>query len=127
MSPVDIQFLKPMKTVEGADRLMQHAHVLYEQYEHIMKPIERTLAEDRMSFANDVRHGVEEKFWLAQAEQASLYSDRAQEALETVKVVSSIPSLRRGTDKFSLVPQRFVDEAIEIRGRKEGLLAPVPQ
>jgi len=38
-----------MKTVEEADRLMQHAHVLYEHYEHIMRPIDRTLAEDRMS------------------------------------------------------------------------------
>ncbi|KAH9166412.1 hypothetical protein EDB89DRAFT_1910729 [Lactarius sanguifluus] len=108
MPPMDIPFRKPMKTVEGADRLIQHAHVLYEQYEHIMKPIERTLAEDRMTFATEVRHGVEEKFWLSQGEQASLYSDLAQEALETVKV-------------------RFVDEAIEFRGRKEGLLAPVPQ
>ncbi|KAH8987539.1 hypothetical protein EDB86DRAFT_2832239 [Lactarius hatsudake] len=101
--PMDIPFLRPMKTVEGADRLIQHAHVLYEQYEHIMKPIERTLAEDRITFATDVRHGVEEKFWLAQGEQASLYSDLAQEALETVKVVSPIPSLQRGTDKFFLV------------------------
>ncbi|KAH9014227.1 hypothetical protein EDB84DRAFT_1567882 [Lactarius hengduanensis] len=107
MPPVDIPFLRPMKTVEGADRLIQHAHVLYEQYEHIMKPTERTLAEDRITFATDVRYGVEEKFWLAQGGQASLYSDLAQEALETVK--------------------RFVDEAIEFRGRKEGLLAPVPQ
>ena len=41
----------------------------------------------------DHRHGVEEKFWLAQAEQASLYSGRAQEALETVKVISMIHSL----------------------------------
>ncbi|KAH8991000.1 hypothetical protein EDB92DRAFT_1816509 [Lactarius akahatsu] len=108
MPLVDTPFLRPMKTVEGADRLIQHAHVLYEQYEHIMKPIERTLAGDRMTFATDVRHGVEEKSWLAQGGQASLYSDLAQEALETVKV-------------------RFVDEAIEFRGRKEGLLAPVPQ
>jgi hypothetical protein len=38
-----------MKTVEQADVLMQHAHVLYEQYEHVMTPIDRTLAEDRMT------------------------------------------------------------------------------
>src|SRR6266702_5446220 len=54
--------------------------------------------------ATDVRHGVEEKFWLAQTEQANLYSDRAQEALETVKVVCAVPSLLRGTNKFSLPP-----------------------
>jgi hypothetical protein len=54
--------------------------------------------------ATDIRHGVEEKFWLAQAEQANLYSDHAQEALETVKVVCTIPSVRPGTNEFSLVP-----------------------
>ncbi|KAI9451766.1 hypothetical protein BJY52DRAFT_1226488 [Lactarius psammicola] len=92
-TPMDVSFLRPMKTVEEADRRMQHAHVLYEHYEHIMRPIDRTLAEDRITFATDVRHGVEEKFWLAQAEQANQYSGRAQEALETVKVVYTIPSL----------------------------------
>lgn len=39
----------------------------------------------------DHRYGVEEKFWLAQVEQASLYSDRAHEAWETVKVVQHDP------------------------------------
>jgi hypothetical protein len=38
-----------MKTVEQADVLMQHAHTLYKQHEHIMTPIDRTLAEDRMT------------------------------------------------------------------------------
>ncbi len=38
-----------MKMVEQADRLIQHAHVLLEYHEHIMPPIERTLAEDRMT------------------------------------------------------------------------------
>ncbi|KAI9447449.1 hypothetical protein H4582DRAFT_2051206 [Lactarius indigo] len=102
--PIDVPFFRPLKTVEEADRLMQHAHVLYEQHGHILRPTERTLADDRMTFATDVRHGVEEKFWLAQAKQASLYSGRAQEALETVKVVGPIPSPRRGTDEFFLVP-----------------------
>ncbi|KAN0137460.1 hypothetical protein V8E53_004905 [Lactarius tabidus] len=86
--------LRPMKTVEQADVLMQHAHVLYEQYEHVMTPIDRTLAEDRMTFATDHRHGVEEKLWLARAGQASLYSNRAHEALDTVKVVSTVPPSR---------------------------------
>lgn len=108
-APIDAPFsLRPMKIVERADGLMQHAHVLYEHYEHVMRPIDRTLAEDRMSFATDIRHGVEEKCWLSQTEQANLYSGRAQEALETVK--------------------RFVDEAIVFRGRdnRDGLLVPVP-
>jgi hypothetical protein len=96
-----------MRIVEQADRLMQQAHVLYDQYEHIMRPIDRTLAESRMTHATDIRHGVEEKFWLAQAEQANLYSDHAQEALETVK--------------------GCVDDAIDIRGRKDGLHVPMPQ
>ncbi|KAF8265690.1 hypothetical protein EI94DRAFT_1787311 [Lactarius quietus] len=51
----------------------------------------------------DHRHGVEEKFWLAQFEQANLYSDRAHEALDTVKVVRMIPSVPRCANKFSLV------------------------
>lgn len=70
---------------------------------------------------------MEEKFWLAQVEQANLYSDRAEEALETVKVVYTIPSLPRGANEFSLSRQRFVDDAIEIRGRVDGLHVPVPQ
>ena len=37
----------------------------------------------------DHKHGVGEKFWLAQFAQASLYLYRAQEALETVKVVKN--------------------------------------
>ncbi|KAI9451765.1 hypothetical protein BJY52DRAFT_1226487 [Lactarius psammicola] len=94
--------LRPMKILEHADKLMEHARALYENYEQIMKPIDRTVAEDRMTLANDFRHGVEGKSWLAQTEQAKLYFNQAQEALETVK--------------------RCVDEAIEIRCRKEGAL-----
>ena len=77
--------------------------------------------------ATDVRHGVEEKFWLAQTEQANLYSDRAQEALETVKVVCAIHPSCEVLISSLFSHQRFVDEAIEIRGRKDGLLVPVPQ
>jgi hypothetical protein len=38
----------PMKIVEQADRVMDEAHVLYERYEDIMEPTDRTVAEDRM-------------------------------------------------------------------------------
>lgn len=38
-----------MNTVEQADVLMQHAHALYEQYEPILTPIDRSLAEDRIT------------------------------------------------------------------------------
>jgi len=47
---------------------------------------------------------VERKSWLAQVEQAKLYFNQAQEALETVKVASTIPFLRRGAYRLSLVP-----------------------
>ncbi|KAF8265687.1 hypothetical protein EI94DRAFT_1804011 [Lactarius quietus] len=98
LPPIEIPLaLRPMKTVEQADTLMQHAHALFEEHEHIMTPIDRTLAEDRMTYATDHRYGVEEKFWLGRVEQANLYVDRAHEALDTVK--------------------RFVDDAIETRGR----------
>ncbi|KAH9045917.1 hypothetical protein EDB83DRAFT_2523529 [Lactarius deliciosus] len=100
---IDTSFsLRPTKILENADRLMEHARALYENYEQIMKPIDRTVAEDKMTLANDFRHGVEGKSWLAQAEQAKLYFNQAQEALATVK--------------------RCVDEAIETRCRKEGAL-----
>jgi len=89
-----------MKLVEHADGLMQHAEVLYEKHQPIMQPDDRILAEDRMTSARDYRRGVENKSWLARAEQAKLYFERAQTALETVKGA--------------------VDTAIEIRGRKEG-------
>ena len=54
--------------------------------------------------ANDFRHGVEGKSWLAQTEQAKLYFNQAQEALESVKVVSVIIFLRRDAHKLSHVP-----------------------
>ena len=38
-----------MRIVEQADMLMQHTLVLYVQHEHIMTPLDRTLAEDRMA------------------------------------------------------------------------------
>jgi hypothetical protein len=38
-----------MKLIERVDVLMQQAEVLYEQYEHWMKPDDRILAEDRMT------------------------------------------------------------------------------
>ena len=38
-----------MKIVEQADRLMDEAQVLYEKHKPIMKPMDRTVAEDRMT------------------------------------------------------------------------------
>jgi len=83
-----------MEIVKQADRLMDQAQVLYEKYEDIMEPTDRTVAEDRMIIAEDFRQGVEEKFWLAKRPQAKLYLNQAQGALETVK--------------------KYVDEAVEI-------------
>ncbi|KAH8989502.1 hypothetical protein EDB86DRAFT_3080947 [Lactarius hatsudake] len=88
--------LRPTKILKEADKLMEQARALYENHEQIMKPIDRTVAEDKMTWAKDFRHGVEEKSWMDQAEQAKLYFNQAQEALETVKVVFTIPFLRRG-------------------------------
>ncbi|KAH8987540.1 hypothetical protein EDB86DRAFT_3245749 [Lactarius hatsudake] len=95
---IDAPFsLRPTKILENADKLMEHTRALYENYEQIMKPIDRTVAEDKMTLANDFRHGVEGKSWLAQAEQAKLFFNQAQDALATVK--------------------RCVDEAIETSWR----------
>ncbi|KAH8987542.1 hypothetical protein EDB86DRAFT_2832242 [Lactarius hatsudake] len=77
--------LRPTNVLEEADRLMEQAGALYENHKQIMKPINRTVAEDKMTWAKDFRHGVEEKSWMDQAEQAKLYFNQAQEALETVK------------------------------------------
>jgi len=41
--------LRPMKLVEQADGLMQHAQALYEQHEPIMRRDDRMLAADRMN------------------------------------------------------------------------------
>ena len=38
-----------MKIVEQANRLMQHAQVLYERHENIIEPEDREVAKDRMS------------------------------------------------------------------------------
>lgn len=94
--------LRPMKIVEQADRLMNQAQVLYEKYEHIIGPTDRTVAEGKMTIAEDCRHGMGEKSWLAKAAHAKLYLNKAQEALDTVK--------------------KYVNEAVEIRSQKEGVL-----
>jgi hypothetical protein len=47
---IDAPFsLRPAKILENADKLMEHARALYENYEQIMKPIDRTVAEDKMT------------------------------------------------------------------------------
>lgn len=84
-----------MKLVENADRLLEHAHAIYENYSEIMEPTHRTTANDRMALAMDFRHGIEDKSWLVQVQQARLYANQAKEALEIVK--------------------NFVDDAISIR------------
>jgi hypothetical protein len=38
-----------MKLVENADRLLEHAHAIYENYSEIMEPTHRTTANDRMA------------------------------------------------------------------------------
>ncbi len=53
---------------------------------------------DLLGSAKDFRHGVEKKPWPAQARQAKLYSERAQEALDTVKVVITMPPTSADTD-----------------------------
>ncbi|KAI0296102.1 hypothetical protein B0F90DRAFT_1669871 [Multifurca ochricompacta] len=84
--PMDsLSSLRPMKNVERADRLMREAKILYEKYGLMMRPDDRVLVEDRMTIAGDYRHGVEEKSLWAQAEQARLYLNFAQEALKTVQ------------------------------------------
>ena len=44
-----IDALRPAKILENADKLMEHARALYENYKQIMKPIDRTVAEDKMT------------------------------------------------------------------------------
>ena len=46
----------------------------------------QTLRRTSLDSARDYRRGVENKAWPARAEQAKLYFERAQIALETVKV-----------------------------------------
>ncbi|KAI9447454.1 hypothetical protein H4582DRAFT_2051210 [Lactarius indigo] len=95
--------LMPVQIVEKADKLMHQAEVLYKEYEHIIGPRDRTVAESRMAIAEDFKHGAEEKSWLDRRAQAKLYLSHAKEALETVK--------------------ESVGEAIENRSQKEGILA----
>ena len=52
--------------------------------------------------AKDFRHGVEEKSILARAVQAKRYFERAQMALETVKVLTRYHPFQRGTDQLTL-------------------------
>ncbi|KAH8982632.1 hypothetical protein EDB86DRAFT_3082086 [Lactarius hatsudake] len=94
--------LIPTQIVRKADKLMNQAQILYEEYEHIIRPRDRTVAESRMAIAEDFKHGAEEKSWLDRRAQAKLYLSHAKEALETVK--------------------ESVGEAIENRSQKEGML-----
>ncbi|KAH9014223.1 hypothetical protein EDB85DRAFT_2157580 [Lactarius pseudohatsudake] len=94
--------LIPTQIVRKADKLMNQAQILYEEYEHIIRSRDRTVAESRMAIAEDFKHGAEEKSWLDRRAQAKLYLSHAKEALETVK--------------------ESVGEAIENRSQKEGML-----
>lgn len=47
--PILLCALRPMKLVEHADALIQHAHVLYERHEPMMNPNDRRWAEDQMT------------------------------------------------------------------------------
>ena len=67
-------------------------------------PIQKKPFPHRHGF--QTRYSLEDKSWLAQVVQANLYSDRTQEALEAVKVVNTIPSIPRGTNKSLLVPPK---------------------
>jgi len=68
----------------------------------------QTLDKEDFSYsASDFRHGVEEKSWLAQAEQARLYFNQAQDALETVKVLCMIPALVQDANKLSVFPSEM--------------------
>ncbi|KAI0278597.1 hypothetical protein BGY98DRAFT_972907 [Russula aff. rugulosa BPL654] len=89
-----------MTLVERADELMQYAEILLRDHQAIMRHDDRILAEDRMLNARHYRYGIEQKRWLAQAEQAKLYLERSQIALDTVKWA--------------------VENAIEIRSRRGG-------
>jgi hypothetical protein len=39
----------PVRPIERADGIMQHANILYEQHESRMDPGDRVIAEDRMT------------------------------------------------------------------------------
>ncbi|KAH9166408.1 hypothetical protein EDB89DRAFT_2075893 [Lactarius sanguifluus] len=95
--------LIPIQIVGKADKLMHQAEILYKEYEHIIGPRDRPVAESRMAIAEDFKHGAEEKSWLDRRAQAKLYLSHAKEALGTVK--------------------EFVGKAIENRSQKEGMLA----
>ncbi|KAH9057248.1 hypothetical protein EDB87DRAFT_1632496 [Lactarius vividus] len=94
--------LIPTQIVGKADKLMNQAQILYGEYEHIINPRDRIVAESRMAIAEDFKHGAEKKSWLDRRAQAKLYLSHAKEALETVK--------------------ESVGEAIESRSQKEGML-----
>jgi hypothetical protein len=53
IEPISIQSLfyalMPMKLVEHADALIQHAHVLFENHEPMMNTNDRRWAEDQMT------------------------------------------------------------------------------
>ena len=41
--------LRPAKILENADKFMEQARALYDNYEQIINPIDRTLAQDKMT------------------------------------------------------------------------------
>jgi hypothetical protein len=53
----------------------------------------------------DFRHGIEDKSWLVQVQQARLYANQAKEALEIVKVGGVTSSFQRDTYKLIFVTE----------------------
>ena len=41
--------MRPARILENADKLMEQARELYENYKPIIKPVDRAMAEDRMT------------------------------------------------------------------------------
>jgi len=90
-----------MKLVENADGLMQKAEKLFQDHQSNMRSDDRSLSEDRIINAKDFRDGIERKPWPNRAEQARLYHEQAQAALDAVKVRALCCLLYQGTDHWA--------------------------
>lgn len=138
-----IDTLRPAKILANADKLMEHARALYENYKQIMKPIDRTVAEDKMTLQvvpSPISHcrpnltqrnlpgptisGTEWKESPGWRKQS-----RRNYTSITLKMRWRLSRLERPhfsgktlvlSSLFS--HQRCVDEAIQIRGQKERAL-----
>jgi len=76
---------RPRKLAQRGDQQLSRAHFLLHVRGNEIDPRDRTTIEDRLTYASDLRHGLENGTFWKQIEQARIFSGWADETLRILK------------------------------------------